>query len=61
LFVLATESNRWTALAGKVNHIASLESARCQSVDELLAFIARVLADIRDPDNSGDGATREKE
>jgi hypothetical protein len=35
---------------GKVEHIASYQAARFQSVDELLAFIGRVLAEIRNPE-----------
>jgi hypothetical protein len=35
-------------LEGRVEHIASSESAKFHSLDELLAFIARVLAGIRD-------------
>jgi hypothetical protein len=34
-------------LDGKVEHIASYKSARFHSADELLAFIARVLTEIR--------------
>ncbi|HSL22558.1 MAG TPA: hypothetical protein VK886_13570 [Vicinamibacterales bacterium] len=34
-------------LEGKVEHIASYRAARFHSVAELLAFIARVLAEIR--------------
>ena len=33
-------------LEGKVEHIASYEAARFHSLDELLAFIARVLSQI---------------
>lgn len=33
-------------LEGKVEHIASYEAARFHSIDELLAFIARVLSQI---------------
>jgi hypothetical protein len=36
-------------LEGKVEHIASYESARFHSVEELLGFIARVLDGIREP------------
>jgi hypothetical protein len=36
-------------LEGKVEHIASYESVRFHSLDELLTFVARVLAGIRDP------------
>jgi hypothetical protein len=36
-------------LDGKIEHIASYKAARFHSVDELFAFIARVLAEIRDP------------
>ena len=34
-------------IEGKVEHIASYTAARFQSVDELVAFITRVLADVR--------------
>jgi len=37
-------------LEGKVEHIATYESARFHSVEELLAFIARVLDGVRDED-----------
>ena len=33
-------------LEGKVEHIASYEAARFHSLDELMAFIARVLSEI---------------
>jgi hypothetical protein len=33
---------------GKVEHVASCESARFHSLEELLGFIARVLAEVRD-------------
>jgi hypothetical protein len=33
---------------GRIEHIASYKAARFHSVDELFAFITRVLADIRD-------------
>jgi hypothetical protein len=36
-------------LEGKVEHIASYESARFHSVEELLGFMARVLDGIREP------------
>jgi hypothetical protein len=39
-------------LEGRVEHIASYRAARFHSVDEMLAFIARVLAEIRDADPS---------
>lgn len=39
-------------LEGKVEHIASYRAARFQSVDELLAFIARVLVERRDHDDA---------
>jgi hypothetical protein len=32
---------------GKIEHISSYQSARFQSVEELLAFVARMLAAIR--------------
>jgi hypothetical protein len=34
-------------LEGRVEHIASYQTVRFHSVDELLAFISRVLADVR--------------
>jgi hypothetical protein len=37
---------------GKIEHISSYQSARFQSVEELLAFVARVLAAIRDADRA---------
>jgi hypothetical protein len=37
-------------LEGKVEHIASYKAARFHSVDELIAFMARVLTEIRNPD-----------
>ena len=37
-------------LDGKVEHIASYKAARFHSVDELIAFMARVLTEIRNPD-----------
>jgi hypothetical protein len=39
-------------LEGKVEHIATYRAARFHSVDELLAFIARVLAETREPDGA---------
>jgi hypothetical protein len=33
---------------GRVEHIASSESMRFHSLEELLAFIAKVLAEVRD-------------
>jgi hypothetical protein len=39
-------------LDGKVEHIASYRAARFRSMDELLAFMARVLAEIRERDQS---------
>ena len=35
---------------GKVEHIASFEAARFQSLDDLLAFVARILAECKDRD-----------
>jgi len=35
---------------GKVEHIASYQAMRFQSVDELLGFIGRVLTEIRHPE-----------
>jgi hypothetical protein len=37
-------------LEGKVEHIGSYKAARFHSVDELIAFMARVLTEIRNPD-----------
>jgi hypothetical protein len=37
-------------LEGKVEHIASYKAARFHSVDELIAFMARMLTEIRNPD-----------
>lgn len=37
-------------LDGKVEHISSYRAARFHSLDELLAFIGRVLAEIKDPE-----------
>ena len=34
-------------IEGKVEHIASYTAARFQSVEELVAFITRVLSDVR--------------
>ena len=34
-------------IEGKVEHIASYEAARFHSLDELLAFVARVLKEIK--------------
>jgi len=37
---------------GKIEHISSYRSARFQSIDELMAFVARVLTAIRDGERS---------
>jgi hypothetical protein len=37
---------------GKIEHISSYQSARFQSAEELLAFVARVLATIRNANRS---------
>jgi hypothetical protein len=37
-------------LEGKVEHIASYEALRFHSAEELFAFIARVLTDVRNAD-----------
>ena len=37
---------------GRVEHIASYKASRFHSVDDLLAFIARVLAEIRNPEKA---------
>jgi hypothetical protein len=34
-------------IKGRVEHVASYESKRFQSLDELLAFVSRVLAKVR--------------
>jgi len=39
-------------LEGKVEHIASYKAARFHSIDELITFMARVLTEIRNPDQS---------
>jgi hypothetical protein len=36
---------------GKVEHIASFKASRFQSLDELLAFVARILAESKDRDS----------
>ena len=36
---------------GKVEHIASFRAARFQSLDELLAFVAHILAECKDRDS----------
>ena len=35
---------------GKVEHIASYQAVRFHSVDELLAFVGRVLTEVRKPE-----------
>lgn len=37
-------------IEGRVEHIASYEAARFHSVEELLAFIARVLTGVKEGD-----------
>ena len=37
---------------GKIEHISSYQATRFQSVEELMAFVARVLATIRNADRS---------
>jgi len=37
-------------LEGRVEHIASCRAARFRSVEELLAFVSRVLAECRNAD-----------
>jgi hypothetical protein len=37
---------------GRVEHLASYQVARFQSLEELLAFMIRVLADVQDQPNS---------
>jgi hypothetical protein len=37
---------------GRIEHIASYRSTRFRSVDEMLAFIARVLNEIQESDRS---------
>ena len=39
-------------LEGKVEHIASYKAARFHSIDELIAFMARVLTEIGNSDHS---------
>jgi len=39
-------------LDGKIEHISSYQAARFHSVEELLAFVARVLDAIRNADQS---------
>lgn len=39
-------------LEGKIEHIPSYRAARFHSADELFAFIARVLAEIKDGNRS---------
>ena len=46
---------------GKVEHIASYRSTRFHSAEELFAFIARVLAEIRDPGQSQPPDKQERE
>jgi hypothetical protein len=37
-------------LEGRIEHIASCRATRFRSHDELLAFVARVLAELKDPE-----------
>jgi hypothetical protein len=39
-------------LEGKVEHIASYRAVKFHSVDELLAFVGRVLTEIKDAESS---------
>lgn len=39
-------------LDGKIEHISSYQSVRFHSVEELLAFVARVLAAVREADRA---------
>lgn len=41
---------------GRVEHIPSCKATRFHSLDELLAFIARVLAEVRVGSSGGDHA-----
>jgi hypothetical protein len=36
---------------GKVEHIASFKASRFQSLDELLAFVARILAESKEKEH----------
>jgi hypothetical protein len=38
-------------IEGKIEHIASFTASRFQSVDELLAFVARILTECKDRDS----------
>lgn len=38
-------------LEGRIEHIASCRASRFHSLDEMLAFVARVLAEIGDGNN----------
>jgi hypothetical protein len=46
---------------GKVEHITSYRAARFHSVDELLAFVARVLAQCKEVDGAEQNAARNRE
>jgi len=37
------------AYAGRVEHLASYQVARFHSLEELLAFVVRVLTDVQEP------------
>ena len=39
-------------IEGKVEHIATFTALRFQSLDELLAFVARILAECKDRDDT---------
>jgi hypothetical protein len=43
---------------GKVEHITSYRAARFHSVDELLAFVARTLAECQETDRAYQGAAQ---
>ena len=46
-------------LEGRVEHIASYNAVRFHSLEELLAFVARILAEVRETDPPG-GTERQK-
>lgn len=46
---------------GKVEHITSYRAARFHSVDELLAFVAHVLAECREIDRAEQNAAKSRE
>ena len=46
---------------GKVEHITSYKAARFHSVDELLAFVAHVLAGCKETNSAGQNAAKSRE